>query len=954
MSNGDFEKVLCQAQMFISSQMNGGPLTREIIAERVETVLAMVPRWRQAVDRERLIRELETRFSIWIGRETSLDDEENHVPWLHLRRNEIPWRYSNRYRLFLGSRWSPGSIDSLDEITDRTLGLLEDPHRPGPWDRRGLVVGHVQSGKTANYNGLICKAADAGYKVIVVLAGIHNNLRSQTQMRLDEGFLGYESMSPREAKKRGLHSIGVGTIDPELRTDTITNRSARGGDFSRTVARNFSINPGGHPLLFVVKKNAGVLKNLLDWVEWASNGRDSETGRRVVKDVPLLVIDDEADHASVNINVQAFDENGQPDLDHDPATINRSIRRLLRFFEKSTYVGYTATPFANIFIHECARTTEDGDDLFPRSFIINLPAPSNYAGPARIFGLSANPEDAADDEPALPLIRHITDHAETLEPGERSGWMPPRHRNGHRPLFRGQPEIPPSLRLAIHSFLLACAARQARDQVRVHNSMLIHVTRFTNVQKAVYNQVREELNSIRRRLRHGDGGSPRPLLSELRQLWLEDFIPSTEFFDAPDYPPVSWESIEPLLGQVASCIEVRQINGSAKDILDYELNRETGLNVIAIGGDKLSRGLTLEGLTVSYFLRASRMYDTLMQMGRWFGYRPGYLDLCRLYTTPELNEWFQHITEANEELWQEFDHMAAVGGTPRDYGLKVRSHPTLMVTSRVKLHSGKELQLSFAGSILETTVFHRDKAQLQQNVRITEALVKNLGEPTERNPERLRPGGGKHVWKGTCLWSGIAPSAVLGFLNQFETHEDNRKVISVLICNYIEQQVDMGELQRWTIALISGRETEGLCHINGLDVRLIKRSPKPQVPIDMQKAEKRYLIRRLLAPRDEAIDLNHDAYDAALQQTKQQWQSDPGRSRRKEPPDTPSGPSIRTQRDSGSGLLLLYPLCSSAAQIDTEIPVMGFGISFPNSVHASKVAYIVDNVYWSQEFGREL
>jgi hypothetical protein len=371
----------------------------------------------------------------------------------------------------------------------------------------------------------------------------------------------------------------------------------------------------------VVKKNARVLQNLLDWVEWASNGRDPETGRRVVRDVPLLVIDDEADHASVDTNEQAFDENGQPDPDHDPTAINRCVRRLLRFFEKSAYVGYTATPFANISIHERARTADDGDDLFPRGFIINLPAPSNYAGPVRIFGLIGSSEDGAEGKPAPPLIRQVTDHAHSLEPGERSGWMPPRHRNGHRPIYGGQPEIPPSLQLAIHSFLLSCAARQARGQVRVHNSMLIHVTRFTSVQQAVYNQVREELSSIRRRIRRGDGGSPRPLLSELRELWEEDFIPTTHFFDDPDSPPLPWESIEPLLAQVVSGIEVRRINGSAKDILDYELNKETGLSVIAIGGDKLSRGLTLEGLTVSYFLRASRMYDTLMQMGRWFGYR---------------------------------------------------------------------------------------------------------------------------------------------------------------------------------------------------------------------------------------------------------------------------------------------------------------------------------------------
>jgi hypothetical protein len=836
----------------------------------------------------------------------------------------------------------------MDEMTDRTLGLLEDPQRSGPWDRRGLVVGHVQSGKTANYNGLICKAADAGYKVIVVLAGIHNNLRSQTQMRLDEGFLGYESMPPREAQRRGLRPIGVGPIDPELRTDTITNRSER-GDFSRTVARNFSINPGGRPLLFVVKKNARVLQNLLDWVEWASNGRDPETGRRVVRDVPLLVIDDEADHASVDTNQQAFDENGQPDPDHDPTAINRCVRRLLRFFEKSAYVGYTATPFANIFIHECARTTEDGDDLFPRSFIINLPAPSNYAGPVRIFGLRGSSEDSAEGEPAPPLIRQIADHADSLQPGERSGWMPPRHRNGHRPLYGGQPGISPSLRLAIHSFLLACAARQARGQVRVHNSMLIHVTRFTSVQQAVYNQVRDELGSIRRRIRRGDGGSPRPLLSELRELWEEDFVPTTDFFDDPDFPPLPWETVERLLGQVVSSIELRQINGSAKDILDYELNKETGLSVIAIGGDKLSRGLTLEGLTVSYFLRASRMYDTLMQMGRWFGYRPGYLDLCRLYTTPELTEWFEHITEANEELRQEFDHMAAVGGTPRDYGLKVKSHPALMITSRVKLRTGIELQLSFSGSVPETVVFHRDRGNLDRNSRAAEDLLERLGPPAETTPQRERPGGRSHRWAGTSLWTAVPAAEILTFLNQYVTHPTNKKVDGRLLSEYIERQNGIGELQSWTVALISGEGENA--QLGEPDTRLVSRSPNERsLSIEEQRAEGRYIIRRLLSPRDEAIDLDLERYQTALMQTVQ----DAARTGRTEIPASPSGPRIRAQRDPVTGLLLIYPLSPSTAQIDEDLPVIGFGISFPVSDRARTVTYRVNNIYWSQEYGGEL
>ena len=163
----------------------------------------------------------------------------------------------------------------------------------------------------------------------------------------------------------------------------------------------------------------------------------------------------------------------------------------------------------------------------------------------------------------------------------------------------------------------------------------------------------------------------------------------------------SWEEVSSQLPDVVSDIQVRMINGTAKDALDYSEYEGAGLKVIAIGGDKLARGLTLEGLCVSYFLRASRMYDTLMQMGRWFGYRPGYLDLCRLYTTPDLSEWFGHIADAAEELREEFDIMAATGATPREYGLKVQSHPVLMVNLKAKDEVGEEpdvvLQWATAG-----------------------------------------------------------------------------------------------------------------------------------------------------------------------------------------------------------------------------------------------------------------
>jgi hypothetical protein len=872
-----------------------------------------------------LIRETESLCNVWVGSPSTLDDEKGHIEWLGERRGQIAWRFWERYRRLLGDveHWAPRTIRRLDEISDDILGRLEDPNRPGAWDRRGMIVAPVQSGKTSNYIGLVCKAADAGYRLIVVLAGTHNSLRSQTQLRLDHGLLGFDTQQ-RLFFDQSNRRLGVGALPGSklYPVHSLTN-SEESGDFRLSVARQANMMIGSDPILLVVKKNASILRNLIKWATLIQQERHPESGRLVVPDVPLLVIDDEADYASVNTRDIPYDENGRADPDFDPTAINGLIRRLLHRFEKSAYVGYTATPFANIFIYKDGFSEEHGEDLFPRNFIFRIPAPGNYTGPNEVFGIEEDPLLGLEGVKRLPITRLLADHQE---------WIPDGHKKDH---VVGP--LPDSVKLAIRSFILACAARAARGQVDVHNSMLIHVTRFTAVQAQVTEQVKDELLELKDRLRYGDGNAPSQLIDELRELWEQDFMPTSVAFDDAALVAVRWDEVRGELNQAAARIEVMTINGTARDALTYFEHRR-GLSVIAIGGDKLSRGLTLEGLSVSYYLRASKMYDTLMQMGRWFGYRPGYLDLCRLYTTVELRDWYRDITSANQELLDLFDHMATIPATPEEFGLRVRSHPDgLLVTAPAKMRHGKKMQLTFSDSISETIDFHRDRKVVEANFQLVEQLLKQLDAKQEPVPKL-----------SNLLWSGVEASEIVWLLENFITHERARRAQGRLLAEYVRASVAKDELLNWTLALISNATGRNWPSVAGHEIGLTQRRADSSPGL-----KERYTIGRLVSPRDEALDLTGPQYEEALRQTQEAWRIDPGRSTRTEPPEIPSGHMIRRTRSSRNGLVLLYPLDPRSARLDDSPPIMGLAVSFPESEHQQRIEYIVTNTYWNQEMGME-
>lgn len=910
-----------------------GQLTLEVIKEKVRMAIAVMPGAAAKIDSEGMIAEFERDYHTYVGEALTLQsDEDGWEPWLNKAKAGIKWSYWSRYRTHLlqNENYPKPVVDKVDEVTDEVLNNLRDPTSEGPWDRRGMVVGHVQSGKTTNYAGLICKAADAGYKVIIVLTGFHNNLRTQTQIRLEESFVGYDKAGSEGGGPRVRVGVGKISSDPALTVNTITNRS-EGGDFNLQVANQFSIEPGERPLVFVIKKNASVLKNLVKYLEYVSHDKD-ENGNPHISKVPLLLIDDEADQGSVDTSKIDFDEGGDVDPDHEPTTLNRLIRKVLFIFSESAYVGYTATPFANIFIHNDVKTEKYGEDLFPRSFITTIPTPSNYVGPEKVFGLAD--DDGESRQLGLPIARPITDYAASSDLSEKSGWMPPKHDKNHTPMFEGKRAVTASLRTAILAYMLGCSVRALRGQETKHCSMLIHVTRFTDVQERVYEQVRDLMRDFDAILVYGEEGSRDKLYGELKTLWETDFVKSNRVINDIHCPAHSWAEISTRILSVTQSIKVRRINGSAGDVLDYEQHKSKGLNVIAVGGDKLSRGLTLEGLIVSYFTRPSRMYDTLMQMGRWFGYRDGFIDVCRLYAPQGLIDWFQHITDASDELLKEFVLMCEMGDTPANYGQRVRSHPVLMVTSQVKLRHSLELTLSYQGAISETIVYSRNAEDVDGNINATTFLLNRINSYTEKQQKPVRKKSEDNETKGKYLWTGVSPEHVLEFLRLYTSPLQHvRKVNTALLAEYIEKQIDNGDLTSWSVMLAGKDPSESqLLNINGIKTGLLTRANHPVYSETPEAEPNAYRIRRLVSPHDEAWDLTEAQYQYAAARTQK---------------GAPGGPEVRVARDKSQAMLILYPLAHQehTAPTGSDNPYIGFAISFPGNKNDKPVKYRVNSVY---------
>lgn len=706
-------------------------------------------------------RDLKYRYMIQSRPGSKILNDYDQDEWYTEIKDELEQKFWLRYKDYLidEKHFSPNIVSKLgNETLDQDLmNYLLNPNTQTdePVLRRGLVIGDVQSGKTSTYIGLLCKAADAGFKVFILLTGTIESLRKQTQERVEEGFIGIDMSSGKR--------VGVGLDNKEIIATALTSRN---NDFTGNSDKIAVALSSHNAVVFVIKKQKDVLQKLTNWL--IKLNADKLTGKI---DLPMLMIDDEADNASINTSKSK----------EDPTTINRLIRNLASLFTRSNYVGFTATPFANVFIDPETTEQMENQDLFPEDFIVSLPTPSNYIGPEKIF--------AADGEYHSQLV-YVTDAGVEESDGYSFYFK-------HKKEWQG--DLPESLTDSIYTFYLANAIRDLRGDKRAHRSMLVNMSRFVKVQKFIRSEI-ETIHSrayreIKFNLSHDYAESMKsPVLRRIHLLW-EQHFKDTEF-EWDDVVDTLLDSIDPIMIKVVN-------SAKGTDKLVYPDNE--GIRVIAIGGLALSRGLTLEGLIISYFYRNTCTYDVLMQMGRWFGYRRGYEDLFRIWTHRASAEWYAEISAATEELKSDMRLMNESHMRPRDFGIRVKNDADdLQITAANKMRNSKDelLVSSYFGNIVETPYLIFNPEIQKKNFLIIQSFVETLvSEGMYFGRQQTSRGQGRYMIQN------IPKARIADLLQKIVISKYNNHFKPTQLIEFINN-CDESCLELFDIAFIEGTKSE--------------------------------------------------------------------------------------------------------------------------------------------------
>lgn len=677
------------------------------------------------------------------------------------------------------------AIEETEKSTKRIAALLSNPELEKLY---GLVVGYVQSGKTGHFSGLMARAADDGITFVIVLSGILNDLRNQTQVRLMKDLIGDH------------HNLltHVSTISTDGRKNweilTTLENDVKAVTREEIPIRMNNALEENRILVAVVKKNVTVLEHLLNGIKAA--GPDLCDKHRV------LIIDDEADHATVNTGGDGDLEMSDPELDHDdedlndtsetdPSRTNQIVRRIIRAFSRSAYIGYTATPFANVLIDEKLEDEVYGKSLYPRDFIVCMKEPDAYLGPKKFF---ADPDFPDEDSPFTVIHSNQSAdevHSMDIEPNEEI-----------------ESQIPMCLQDAVMDFILTGIARHLRRQkgkkMNPHHSMLVHITRLNEDQDTYTSVLKELVDQWKQKssMTFGDGDEFR---SRLEKRWKNQFQSKNPTVE-------SWIDIEDELlkdededGWIHT-VEVRMINSISEKDLDYSKHPE-GLNVIAIGGNKLSRGLTLEGLCVSFYLRETKLYDSLMQMGRWFGYRHGYEELVRVHTSEKLLLWFEWLVKVEQAVRSDIARYAVLGRSPRDLAVRIPLHNDLRPTARNKMQAAIITISDYSNQTVQSIHLPLDKtSQIEENFSKSASFINKLGTHDSDNNNR------------TLCWENVDHDSVADFIESLQLPGPPYATFDTLgLARYIRD--NRNELPKFIVAH-GGSKWDNLRQVTGTEPKL--------------------------------------------------------------------------------------------------------------------------------------
>lgn len=724
------------------------------------------------------IKELVDEYVLFIGNPERPKDcsTANWKPWLtDEMKKGFSWRYRERYFKYLSleKHWNADSINSLDVCSEDILQHCGDP-KAASFNIKGLVVGDIQSGKTASYTALINSALDVGYKVIVVLTGTTNDLRAQTQRRLDKEVAGFQTQTTEEEKgikhrfKGDDYGVSrYGKVTSEL---CILTNGSESGDLKTTPGYTH-LSEQSPAYMAILKKNKKSIQEVTKFLQNTNAYQESNDGKFPF---PVLLIDDEADLASPNTKKETSLEMSN--------TTNRLIRKLI--FQNCrcvTYVGYTATPFANVFIKprdNIELSEDDADDIFPDDFIITLPTPPDYSGPQDYFGITGD-SIVDDGNVKLDLIDYIpNDDVEILSSKLQDG-------DFDRQALR----TPESLREAMMSFLISTGAKISRGMI-ANYTMLINVAVRVNFNAALKDSVKEEFERICRDFKYDQFTR-----NKFKEYWETHFAPISKrrLSEEGNHFTDTWGKVEEGISQAIEWKtddSVKLVVGrNDADYLDYASTKH-GIYVV-VGGQKLSRGLTLDGLSVSYYLREARNVDTLLQMGRWFGYRKGWLDLCRIFTTKQIVDDYIEATIVVESFKKQIEEMNVRKATPRTFGLCIQSTARLLPTARNKARGSLLRQVSFSGSLSQMLEF--DKAHKEANFRHVEEFLRSLSMRGCAKPRNDVP---------DKVFAHVPKDSLISFLNGFQCPDN-----TILEWrDYIEMCNQSDELMDWTVILASKKE----------------------------------------------------------------------------------------------------------------------------------------------------